>query len=85
MNRLLLLFVALVIHFQGYTQTVRVDIKKLGPDIQKIVQKAYRASVSIALYDATKGASGDGIFSGVVVDTAGHVLSVAHAVKPGTL
>ncbi|SMD05392.1 trypsin-like peptidase domain-containing protein [Pedobacter africanus] len=85
MNRLLFLLAALAICCRAGAQTGHVELGKLGPDIQKVVRQAYQASVSIAVYDATKGASGDGIFSGVVVDTAGHVLSVAHAVKPGTL
>ncbi|MDR6785395.1 serine protease Do [Pedobacter africanus] len=85
MNRLLLLLAALAVCFKLDAQTGRVDLKKLEPHVQKVVQKAYQASVAIALYNATTGASGASIFSGVVVDTAGYVLSVAHAVSPGTL
>lgn len=85
MKKLLPLFVVLVIHFQGYSQTNPIDLKKLGPDVQKVIQQAYKASVAIVQYDANKGMPIGNVFSGVVVDTAGFVLSVAHAVSQGTL
>jgi serine protease Do len=85
MKKLLLLSVALIVHFQGYAQGGRVDVKKLSADVQRVVQQAYQASVSIKIYDATKGEPLGSPCSGVVVDTAGHILCVAHAITPGSL
>lgn len=85
MKKLLFLFAPLLLNYQLFAQSGNIDIKKLESDVQKTVLQAYQASVRISLYDAVKGEAGGGTFSGVVIDTAGYILSVAHAVKPDAL
>jgi serine protease Do len=85
MKKLLFLSATLLINLQGFAQVGRVDIKKLGRDIQKVVRKVYQASVLITPYDPSKDSALPGAFSGVVIDTAGIILSAAHAVKPDQL
>lgn len=85
MKKLLFLFAILFINLQGFAQVNRVDIKKLGRDIQQVVRKVYQASVLITPYDPSKDIALPGAFSGVVIDTAGIILSAAHAVKPDQL
>jgi serine protease Do len=84
MRKLLFLFAALLFHGPLFAQNGK-DVKKLQVDVQKVIRQVYRASVAITRYDAVKGNSWGGTFSGVVIDTAGYILSAAHAVNPGTL
>jgi len=85
MKKLLFLVSVLFLNFQIIAQVRPVNIKRLGMDIQKIVRKVYQASVWISPYDLSKQITLPGAFSGVVVDTAGHILSAAHAVKTDQL
>ncbi len=85
LKKVFILIILLIINFQLFAQAPSIDIKKLGNDIQHIVQKVYQASVLIEPYDATKGNLLPGAFSGVVVDKDGNILSAAHAVKPDQL
>jgi serine protease Do len=85
MKKLLFLIAVLLLNFQVFAQVRPVNVKRLGSDIQKIVRKVYQASVWISPYDPSKQITLPGAFSGVVVDTAGHILSAAHAVKPDQL
>jgi serine protease Do len=85
MKKLLFLIAVLSANVQGFAQIRPVDIKKLGAGVQNVVRKVYQASVLISPYDPSKGTTLPGAFTGIVVDTAGHILSAAHAVKPDQL
>ncbi|SMD05548.1 trypsin-like peptidase domain-containing protein [Pedobacter africanus] len=85
MKKLSFLFLSLLFTLQIFAQTGNFDFKKLEKDIRQVVQRAYDASVYITPYDSVSNRPKGGSFSGVVIDTTGHVLSAAHAVKPGDL
>lgn len=85
MKKLSFLLLSVLFTVQAFAQTGNFDFKKLEKDLRQVVQEAYRASVYITPYDSVSNRATGGSFSGVVIDTAGHVLSAAHAVKPGNL
>lgn len=85
MKKLSLLFLSLFFVAQAFAQTESFDIKKLENEVQRVVQQAYRAAVYITPYDSIVKKATGGSFSGVVIDTAGHILSAAHAVRPNNL
>jgi serine protease Do len=82
MKKLLLLFISLQFTSQVFSQNIGFDIHKLENDVQHVIQQAYHASVYITPYDSIIKKAVGGSFSGVVIDTAGHILSAAHAVRP---
>lgn len=81
MKKLLFLFISLQFSTQVFSQNTTQSIKKLEKDIQKAIQQAYRSSVYITSYDSVTQTAGAEQFTGVVVDTAGHILSAAHAIR----
>lgn len=85
MKKLLCLFIFLlcVAPFFAYSQSS--GVKSLETSVQRVIQRVYKASVYITPYDSIKKKATGGSFSGVVVDTAGYILSAAHAVKPSSL
>jgi len=87
MKKLLFLFVFLQCTASVFSQVPKANqaIEKLGSEIQSVIQQAYKASVYITPYDSIRKKATGGSFSGVVVDTAGYILSAAHAVKPNNL
>jgi serine protease Do len=82
-----LLFLLLFLQFAApvFSQSPNQGIKNLESGIQKVIQRAYKASVYITPYDSIRKKAAGGSFSGVVVDADGHILSAAHAVKPNNL
>lgn len=85
MKKLLFLFFFLQFTANVFSQSPNQGIKNLESGIQKVIQRAYKASVYITPYDSIRKKATGGSFSGVVVDTDGHILSAAHAVKPNSL
>jgi len=85
MKKLLFLFIFLQFAAPVFSQGPDKGIKSLESSIQRVIQEAYKASVYITPYDSIRKKATGGSFSGVVVDTAGYILSAAHAVKPNNL
>lgn len=85
MKKLLFLFIFLLCATEIFAQSPPSGIKKLEAGVQKVIQQVYKASVYITPYDSINKKATGGSFSGVVVDTDGHVLSAAHAVKPNSM
>lgn len=85
MKKLLFLFISLQFSVFAFSQAVPPGIKGLEKEVQKVIQQAYQAAVYITPYDSIMKKAVGGSFSGVVVDTAGYILSAAHAVKPNSL
>lgn len=82
MKKLLFLFIFLQSTVSVFSQSHHQGIKSLEGNIQKVIQHVYKASVYVTPYDSIRKKATGGSFSGVVVDTAGYILSAAHAVKP---
>ncbi|MGN6420887.1 MAG: trypsin-like peptidase domain-containing protein [Pseudobacter sp.] len=57
------------------------DFKSLESDIQRVVKRVSRATVSITNYDSVQDRETGATFTGVVVSGDGIILSAAHAVK----
>ncbi|WEK17521.1 MAG: trypsin-like peptidase domain-containing protein [Candidatus Pedobacter colombiensis] len=57
--------------------------KEFEATIRKGIEKAYGASVRIWGIDTVTKRQNSAQFSGVVVDTMGHILTAAHAIVPG--
>lgn len=80
MRRLLLILLLLQVCARGFAQ--KFDARKLENEVKKTAQRAFASSVLIKQYDTLAKRTLNGMFSGVVVDAEGHILSAAHAVKP---
>lgn len=85
MKKLFCLFIFLLCTAPFFAQSQPSGVKSLETSVQKVIQRVYKASVYITPYDSINKKATGGSFSGVVVDTAGYVLSAAHAVKPDNL
>jgi len=85
MKKLFLLLISLQVSLQVLAQNSGFTAEALEKNIQQVVQKAYQASVYITPFDSIVKKAVGGSFSGVVIDSAGHILSAAHAVKPNNL
>ncbi|WP_316789739.1 S1C family serine protease [Pedobacter frigoris] len=80
MRRLLLILMLLQVCTQGFTQ--KFDARRLENEVKQTSQKALASAVLIKPYDTLSKRVLSGMFSGVVVDAAGYILSAAHAVRP---
>jgi len=85
MKKILFLFITLQFSIQAFSQNTAPRVKKFEKDVQKVIQQVYRTSVYITSYDSVTKLAGGERFTGVVVDSAGHILSVAHAVRPSSM
>ncbi|TKC61409.1 PDZ domain-containing protein [Pedobacter hiemivivus] len=85
MKKLSCLFISLLCAAPFFAHSQPSDVKRLETSVQKVIQRVYKASVYITPYDSINKKATGGSFSGVVVDTAGYILSAAHAVKPNNL
>jgi serine protease Do len=85
MKKLLCLFIFLLCAAPFFAHSQPSGVKSLETSVQKVIQRVYKASVYISPYDSINKKATGGSFSGVVVDTAGYILSAAHAVKPNNL
>lgn len=61
------------------------NTKELEPILKKGIEIAYAASVRMMGYDTIKNVQNSSQFSGVIVDKAGTILTVSHAIQPGRL
>ncbi|TKC06218.1 S1C family serine protease [Pedobacter frigoris] len=80
MRRLLLILMLLQVCTQGFTQ--KFDARRLENEVKQTGQKAFASAVLIKPYDTLSKRVLSGMFSGVVVDAEGYILSAAHAVRP---
>src|SRR5690348_3739071 len=85
MKKLLCVFIFLLCAVPFFAHSQSSGVKSLEASVQKVIQRVYKASVYISPYDSINKKATGGSFSGVVVDTAGYILSAAHAVKPNNL
>jgi serine protease Do len=76
------LFVILLILLAGNSYSQRIA-ETLPPIIHAAIEKAYPASVRIWGYDSVSNQQMSAQFSGVVVTSEGHILTVAHTTIPG--
>lgn len=53
--------------------------------VKKTVRRSFNSTVQIVLYDSVKKAPAQSMFSGVIVSAEGHIITVAHAMKPGLM
>lgn len=60
----------------------KADFSDLEKKIQASIQKGYDASVRIWGFDTVRIAQSSSQFSGVVISSDGHILTVAHAIQP---
>lgn len=60
----------------------KIDISKVEKENKSAIAKAYAASVRIWGFDTLKKVQTSSQFSGVVVDKAGIILTVSHAIQP---
>jgi serine protease Do len=82
MKKLLFLLLFLQFSLTSFSQNKAFDISKLERDVQTVIKKIYSTSVCINTYDSVGRKAGPGLFTGVVVDAEGYILSAAHAVRP---
>ena len=61
------------------------DKKAFEQEIKKGIAKAYASSVKIWGIDSATQKQNSAQFSGAVVDTAGYILTAAHAISPGKM
>lgn len=66
----------------GYAQQ-SFDAKRIEEMTSAVIKKAYPACVRIWGFDTLKKTQNSAQFSGVVVTAEGHILTAAHAIKPG--
>jgi len=59
--------------------------KKIEKRIAKGVENSFNSNVRISPYDTVRKRAANGVFSGIVVTAEGHVLTAAHATKPGSV
>ncbi len=84
MKKLIIFLICLSSIRPAFAQNNNFNIGQLESEVKSGIQKAYAASVQIANLDSANRKVG-GYFSGVVVDTEGHILTAAHAVTPNAL
>jgi len=84
MKKLIIFLICLSSIRPALAQNNNFNIGQLESEVKSGIQKAYAASVQIANVDSANRKVG-GYFSGVVVDTQGHILTAAHAVTPNAL
>jgi serine protease Do len=82
MKKIILLLLGFQVCTPVFLRAQKFNAKKLETEIRQTSQKAYAASVLIKPYDTLKKTTGGGMFSGVVIDKDGYILSAAHAVTP---
>jgi serine protease Do len=85
MKNLVVFLICLQIIRPAFGQNDSFNIGELEHEIKLSIQKAYAASVRIAVLDSIKQKTVGGFFSGVVVDADGHILTAAHAVNPNNI
>lgn len=85
MKKILLLLLLLQICLPDLSRAQKFDAKKLEAGVMQIAQKAYASAVLIKPYDTVSKRPVSGMFSGVVIDAEGYVLSAAHAVTPNMI
>lgn len=83
MKKLLQIFITLFLISPGSTYSQKLNHRKLENAIQKAIEKAYPASVSIWGFDTVANQQMSAQFSGVVVSADGHILTAAHVDVPG--
>lgn len=67
----------------GFSQGRHVDA--LQHQVSSAIDKGYRATVRIWGYDTLRQRQNSSQFTGVVVDSQGTILTVAHAIQPGRM
>lgn len=77
-------FIASFVLVTGITSGQNLKGKKLEKTIDAAIQKSYAACVRIWAFDTTAKLQMGAVFSGVVVNKDGHILTAAHVVTPGT-
>ncbi len=84
MKRYSFLFAFLILLFFALASNAQTFNRKAVEKNNRIaIEKAYQASVRMWGFDTIKQQRTSSQFSGVVVSAEGHILTVAHAVKPG--
>ncbi len=66
----------------NFAQEIK-EPKEIEKIIDKVIARAYQATVQIARYDSVAKRALPGIFSGAVVSAEGQILTAAHASQPG--
>lgn len=62
-----------------------IDAKKIQAATATVIQKAYPACVRLWGFDTVKKVQNSAQFTGVVVSAEGHILTAAHAMRPGKI
>lgn len=70
--------------FEGYAQQ-SFDEKRIEAATSAVIKRVYPACVRLWGYDTVKKAQNSAQFSGVVVSAEGHILTAAHAIRPGKI
>jgi len=64
-----------------HAKEASLDFAELNKQVQEVINRVEPACVSVAMHAKGRGTNN---FSGVIVSEEGHILTVAHCIKPDT-
>lgn len=79
------LFIICLFCFARESYAQSFDVKQVQQITSSVIKKSYAACVRIWGFDTLKKAQNSAQFSGVVVTAEGHILTAAHAIRPGKI
>ncbi|SMO56379.1 trypsin-like peptidase domain-containing protein [Solitalea koreensis] len=85
MKKVLAFLICLQIFKPTFAQNSSFNTEQLQAEVKQGIKQAYNASVRIIAYNSEFQKGVGGQFSGVVVDSKGHILTAGHAITPNAI